>query len=367
MRFSSPKNLLNQKLATEQYTLNAIANATITVSQLPVATNETPGIIRIATDLEAVDMSDSTVAVNPKQLSRFVPYVSSGDLTITAHGVTYTLTDGGLKIGNTLIANNNGMINEDALPNRAITSVKTINASASGNTEKTLIQLFQSLGMDKFEEGDVVIVTADSDERAAAVGGNYMFNKVVQASAITSADYNKLYTPPQTIYTVNNVSPVGTNITLALSDITNKATLLENITVASDVLTVDGVAFNSASKTTTEINTKVNAIGSAISGHAVEFTEVTKVLDNATDGVSIESNVVTCTIAGRVMAVYDGDGILIQPDITVTKNGNTITSTVVGDFSPSGTLDTSWTFLVATTITAPNASAYDESDESDSN
>lgn len=367
MRFSSPKNLLGQNLATELYVANAIANATITVDQLPDATNLAKGVIRIATDIEAEQMSDSTIAINPTQLSRFVPYLTTGDLTVTAHGVAYGFTDGGFKIGNNLVVDNNGKITADALPNRAITTVKTINASAEGNTSKTVIQLMQAVGMTQFEEGDVVVITADTKDRKNAVGGNYMFNKVVQASAITDADFIKLYTPPEVTFTVNNVAPVGSNVTLTLSDITNKATLLENISVTDGVLSVDGVSFNSAAKETAEINAKVNAVGSALNAKAIQYSEVTKLLDNQTDGVSIESGTVTITQAGRVMAVYDSNGALIFPDVTVTKSGNTITSTVTGVFG-EGTIDTQWTLLVATTIAVPTAesvSGYD-SEESDS-
>ena len=353
MRFSTPKNLLGQKLATEIYVTQAIADAQFDASQIPDATNTVKGAIRIATDAEATAATVENVAVNPKQLAGFVSKTNTGDLTITAHGVNFTLADTGFKVGGVAVIDQTGKINPNSLPDRAITDVKTVNASAEGNTTKSVIELLQSVGKTTFEEGDVVIITANTSERAEAVGGNYMFNKVVAAASITASDYVKLYTPTQATYTINNISPVGTNYTLTLADITNKSVLLEGITVTDGVLTVDGQTFNSASKTTSEINSKVNGVGSALNGKAVELTTVTKTLV-AGDGVTVEGGIVTVTISGRVVAVYDADGNLILPDVTVTGNGSNITSTVKGDFG-SGTVDTTWTFLVAQPIAVPTA------------
>lgn len=105
---------------------------------------------------------------------------------------------------------------------------------------------------------------------------------------------------------------------------------------------------------------KVEDVKDIFYGKAVEFVDVTVTLNgnNVTDAngcaSSITSGVVTMTVPGKVICVYDGEGNQIYPDIKFAKA--TGVSTLKADFGTE-TPDTTWDVTYSRIITVESSSS----------
>lgn len=151
----------------------------------------------------------------------------------------------------------------------------------------------------------------------------------------------------------------GVNASLALAD-----TSIQPADVARILYTaVDGTQTNVKNY----LDTLANGMADTNS-RAVEFIEVTVTLDGSgiTDAngcaSTLAGGIVTMTVPGRVVCVYDESGKQIYPDITYNKN--TKVSTLAADFG-SATADTTWDITYSKTLTVSESSSSSASDTSE--
>lgn len=413
--------------------LNAsqLTSGTVPEARLTVASTTAKGIVQLATAEEVTAGTDDTKAITSAglkvELDKKVSKVAgtadtllAGDASgnIVRTTILKSLLESFNAAGKLVQVSVDGKIPNSLIPDLAITNVWTIDASAEGNTTKTVVELIQAAVTDKTElqSGDTIIITASDYERATAVAGTYMFKETVEVANITGDEYIKLYAPAGSVTTVNNVSPVGGNITLTLANIisSDQATLLEGITVSGQDVTVGGItlatkqsitdidsAYKAADKTiqdqigtgfdsTNTVKKAIDDLSTANSGisdrvDALETTVgdsssglVKDVADNkAAIGVlngadTVEGSVAktvkdavktetdrataeegklktavekavqfvetevtvnqtaaetpaTAEVTGRIIAIYDAEGIYVYPDVTYASNKSTIT------------------------------------------
>ena len=306
---------------------------------------------------------------------------TSGDLTELSTRVS------GVEADITAIVNKvdgSYKIKTSVLPDIAITRVYTVNASSASNINKTINALLAAaLGENTAQTGDMIIITAETQERAEQVAGNYIItNDVEEPGDISNNDYVKMYAGTGSVISVNGVAPVAGNVQLSienLDDFTITYTEVEgvkkvntisvkNVEIAkkSDLTPItekiseieqDISEFNSVQDDINDINNQITLVKQqqtnniAAINKAVELYETTVRIENgeagvtvdttlAQDGVTVISKRVTVITSGRILQVWDAGGKTIVPDITYSGSVTMLTATY-----NKSTIDTQWTML----------------------
>ena len=170
------------------------------------------------------------------------------------------------------------------------------------------------------------------------------------SNAIGNLDYTDTAVANQYVSSVSETDGVinVTRVALPVVSVTYDSSTKE--------LKVNGTAITTLNPATigADPDGSANSVKSIFLGKAIEFVDVTVTLDgnNVVDVNGCKSilaeGVVTATIPGKVICIYDADGNQIYPDVNYNKTTNV--STVVADFG-SNTVDTTWDVTYSRIIT----------------
>ena len=206
----------------------------------------------------------------------------------------------------------------------------------------------------KLANVQAAIDLAVNDEHAVAAAAISSVNDEVEAfessvnSSVSEAVANVNTALTSTVASVNAnvnsaVTAVNTNVASAVSGIQSD--------ISATVTSVNGALESSVAN--------VNAAVSGAVTKAVELVETSVSLTAGTTSgitVAVESGVVSVSgIAGNVLAVFDANGVQIEPEITKTGAGTAATNVLTADYG-SASVDASWTVLHTKAIAYTDAS-----------
>lgn len=354
---------------------------------------------RLATELGAKaytdDVANGKIGTVPGAENYIPKFNSSGHIESTAYKIGVTVASGfgtannlatelGAKaytdslsfsglLTKEVASNANYKIPDGVIPDLAITQVYTANATAStvsGNSTTdaaTLLALIKdAVSAAGVQRGDVVIVTSTSVAQAEAYAGSYIFTTdVANKNNIVAANFVKMYVPTGTIVTVNGKAGTNGAVTVNWKDIGNSSSngTVDNLEVDNDnkvkITKVGGSAIELAkdtdlTNTSTSLSNAKTVLQAAVQ-KAVELVESEITLANGKVGGStvpgissaISSGVVTMTVPGRAMCIYDGGGNMIYPSINYTSGVSTLTA----DYGAVTPPDTTWIVTYTKAIT----------------